>query len=152
MNQALHDVADWPLTGDDDAGMVAALPQPVRMEFGEVGNVEREELRTAEALDTRVRAAVHDSEPRLHALVLDLEGVDFVDSQGAAKLAELHEVTAADGVSLRLARLKPQVATVLDADGTIEVLGGDHVHGNVYEAVEAQLAEDGGHAVSTVAD
>src|SRR5207244_1992647 len=44
---------------------------------------------TAEALDDRVRAVIRDSEPRLHALVIDLEGVDFVDSQGAAKLAEL---------------------------------------------------------------
>ena len=47
---------------------------------------------TAEALDRRVRAVIQDDEPKVHALVLDLEGVDFVDSQGAAKLAELHEV------------------------------------------------------------
>ena len=107
---------------------------------------------TAEALDRRIRAAILDSEPRLHALVLDLEGVDFVDSQGAAKLAELHEVAAADGVALRLARLKPQVATVLDADGTIAVLGADRVHGNVHEAVEAQLAEDARPAPPALAD
>ena len=37
------------------------------------------------------------------------EGVDFVDSQGAAKLAEIHELMQSDGVTLRLARLKPQV-------------------------------------------
>ena len=59
---------------------------------------------TAEALDERIRAVIRDSEPRVHALVLDLEGVDFVDSQGAAKLAEIHEVVDADGVTLRLAR------------------------------------------------
>ncbi len=97
---------------------------------------------TAEALDDRIRAVIRDGEPRVHALVLDLEGVDFVDSQGAAKLAEIHEVTKADDVTLRLARLKPQVAEVLDADGTIGKLGADHVHGNVQRAVQAQLAED----------
>ena len=97
---------------------------------------------TAEALDDRIRAMIMDGEPRVHALVLDLEGVDFVDSQGAAKLAEIDEVTEADGVTLRLARLKPQVAAVLDADGTIALLGADRVHGNVHQAVEAQLAED----------
>ena len=97
---------------------------------------------TAEALDDRIRAVIRDGEPRVHALVLDLEGVDFVDSQGAAKLAEIHEVTEADGVALRLARLKPQVAAVLDADGTIAKFGDARVHGNVHRAVEAQLAED----------
>ena len=97
---------------------------------------------TAEALDDRIRAVIRDGEPRVHALVLDLEGVDFIDSQGAAKLAEIHDVTAADGVTLRLARLKPQVAAVLGADGTIAMLGAGRVHGNVHRAVEAQLAED----------
>ena len=96
---------------------------------------------TAEALDDRIRALIQDGEPRVHALVLDLEGVDFIDSQGAAKLAEIHEVTEAADVTLRLARVKPQVAAVLDADGTIVALGADHVHGNVHRAVEAQLAE-----------
>ncbi len=97
---------------------------------------------TAEALDDRVRAVIRDSEPRLRAVVLDLEGVDFVDSQGAAKLAEIHEVAQAEGVTLRLARVKPPVMTMLDTDGTIALLGADHVHGNVHRAVEAQLAGD----------
>jgi sulfate permease, SulP family len=73
--------------------------------------------------------------------VLDLEGVNFIDSQGAAKITELHELTDADGVTLRLARVKPQVLAVLEADGIIERLGASHVHGNVHRAVEAQLAD-----------
>jgi sulfate permease, SulP family len=97
---------------------------------------------TAEALDDRVRAVIRDGEPRLHAVVLDLEGVDFVDSQGAAKLAEIHEVAQVEGVTLRLARVKPPVRAMLDVDGTIATLGADRVHGNVHRAVEAQLAED----------
>jgi sulfate permease, SulP family len=97
---------------------------------------------TAEALDDRVRAIIRDSEPRLHALVIDLEGVDFVDSQGAAKLAELYEVAKTDGVKLRLARVKPQVLDVLAADGMVATLGADSIHGNVDQAIEAQLAED----------
>ena len=97
---------------------------------------------TAEALDDRVRAVIRESEPPLHALVIDLEGVDFVDSQGAAKLAELYEVAKTDGVALRLAHVKPQVLDVLDADGMVATLGADHIHGNVDQAIEAQLAED----------
>jgi SulP family sulfate permease len=97
---------------------------------------------TAEALDDRIRALIRDAEPRLHALVLDLEGVDFIDSQGSAKLKELNAVAQADGVTLRLARVKPQVVAVLDADGLVATLGAHRVHGNVDQAIEAQLAED----------
>jgi sulfate permease, SulP family len=93
---------------------------------------------TAEALEERVRELAQDGDQR--ALVLDLEGVNFVDSQGAAKVTEIHELTEADGVTLRLARVKPQVYAVLQADGIIDRIGADHIHGNVHRAVEAALA------------
>jgi sulfate permease, SulP family len=95
---------------------------------------------TAEALEERVRELAQDGDQR--ALVLDLEGVNFVDSQGAAKVTEIYELTEADGVTLRLARVKPQVYAVLQADGIIDRIGADHIHGNVHRAVEAQLADD----------
>jgi SulP family sulfate permease len=94
---------------------------------------------TAEALEDRVRELTEDG-PQSRALVLDLEGVDFVDSQGAAKLSEIHRLTQADGVTLRLARVKPPVLKVLRADGTLELIGSDYIHGNVNRAIEAQLA------------
>jgi sulfate permease, SulP family len=94
---------------------------------------------TAEALEERVRELAQDGRHR--ALVLDFEGVNFVDSQGAAKVAEIHELTDADGVTVRLARVKPQVFAVLQADGIIDRIGADHIHGNVHRAVEAQLAD-----------
>ena len=96
---------------------------------------------TAGALDERVRAIL-GSQPGLHSLVLDLEGVNFVDSQGAAKLKELFELTDATGVELRLARLKPDVSDVLAADGLIDLIGRDRIHGNVHRAVEAAQAAD----------
>ena len=70
--------------------------------------------------------------PGCTRVVLDLEGVNFVDSQGAAKLSELHELTDANGVELRLARLKPDVSDVLAADGLIDRIGRDRIHGNVH--------------------
>jgi sulfate permease, SulP family len=90
---------------------------------------------TAEALEDRVRALAEESTMR--TLVLDLEGVDFIDSQGASKLTELHDLTEASGVTLRLARVKPHVLAVLRADGIVERIGADHIHGNVHRAVEA---------------
>ena len=96
---------------------------------------------TAEALEDRVRELAEATPPD-HALVLDLEGVNFVDSQGSAKLTEIHELTQADGVELRLAGVKPQVRAVLDADGVVQRIGAGHIHGNVHAALAAQLAED----------
>jgi high affinity sulfate transporter 1 len=91
---------------------------------------------TAEALEDRVRALPADGR---RALVLDLAGVNFIDSQGSAKVSEIHELLEADGVTLRLARVKPQVLSVLEADGVVERIGAQHVHGNIRLAIEAQL-------------
>ena len=96
---------------------------------------------TAEALEDRVRE-LGDDGGHARALVLDLEGVNFIDSQGAAKLTEIHELDARPTAStLRLARVKPQVLAVLEADGVVDRIGADHIHGNVHRAVEAQLAD-----------
>lgn len=95
---------------------------------------------TAEALEDRVRQVL-DTTPGLRGIVLDLEAVVFVDSQGSEKLATLRELTAASGVVLRLARVKPRVRTVLAADGVLQRLGESHIHGNIFEAVEAQLRD-----------
>ena len=92
---------------------------------------------TAEALENRIRSVV-DGEAPVRAVVLDLEGVNFVDSQGSAKLAEIHEFLAVEGIELRLARLKPQILAVLRADGVLDRIGVDHVHGNVERAVQAE--------------
>jgi high affinity sulfate transporter 1 len=92
---------------------------------------------TAEALENRVRSVDRD----VRALVLDLEGVNFVDSQGSAKLAEIHGFLEVDGVAFHVARVKPRVRSVLEADGVVELIGADHIHGNVHRAVEAALRD-----------
>ena len=96
---------------------------------------------TADALEERVRELA-DADPPLRAVVLDLEGVDFVDSQGAAVLGEILDFTESAGIRLSLARVKPVVATVLRDDGVLERLGAGGIHGNVHGAVEAQIAAD----------
>ncbi len=97
---------------------------------------------TADALEERVRGLVLDGDEPVRAVVLDLEGVDFVDSQGAAKLVEILEFLESSEVELRLARLKPSVASILEKDRVLDLLGPDHLHGNIHRAVEAQLAAD----------
>jgi sulfate permease, SulP family len=94
---------------------------------------------TSQALEDRARELIDDGAGPLRALVLDLEGVNFIDSQGAEQLAAIHELVEAQEATLRLARVKPHVLVVLRADGFVERLGSDHIHGNVHRAVEAEL-------------
>ena len=96
---------------------------------------------TAQALEDRVRAFADDSGESLRGVVLDLEGVNFIDSQGAEQLAAIHELVTSRDATLRLARAKPGVLAVLRADGFVERLGTDHIHGNVHRAVKAQREE-----------
>jgi anti-anti-sigma factor len=98
---------------------------------------------TSQAVEDRVRDLAATQDGALRALVLDLEGVDFIDSQGAAQLAEIEAFLAGEGVTLRLARIKPRVRAVLAADGLLERLGEDRIHGNVHRAVAAQLRRAG---------
>ncbi len=100
---------------------------------------------TAEALEDRIRRLLDGGEVR--DLILDMEGVNFIDSQGASKMTELLELSEAEQVTLHLARLKPDVRAVLQADGTIDRIGDTRIHGNVHRAVEAGLAS---HADATV--
>jgi SulP family sulfate permease len=95
---------------------------------------------TADALHDRLRELRRTSEPPVRAVVLDLEGVDFVDSQGSAKLNELLDLYADKDVTLRLARVKTNVRAVLAADSVLDRLGKERVHGDVDDAVRAELA------------
>ena len=95
---------------------------------------------TADALDDRIRH-VANSSPGLTGIVLDCEGINFIDSQGAATMDEILRLSDDAGLTLRLARLKPAVRAVLERDGFIARLGADRIHGNVFRAVKAQLDE-----------
>lgn len=57
---------------------------------------------------------------------------------------EILELTKQAGVTLRLARVKPEVHELLTRDGFFDRLGGDKTHGNVSRAVDAQI-DDAGH-------
>jgi SulP family sulfate permease len=94
---------------------------------------------TAEALEDRIRELVDTAVETPLALVLDLRGVNFIDSQGAEKLTEIQRLVETSGGQLRLAHIKPQVYRVLQADGFVDRLGADHIHGNLDRAVKAQL-------------
>jgi len=93
---------------------------------------------TADALGDKVRAVIQV--PDVRCVVLDCEGINFLDSQGSASIDDLLVLCGQADVTLRLARVKPAVRATLEREGTIERLGSEHVHGNVHRAVEAQLS------------
>jgi sulfate permease, SulP family len=93
---------------------------------------------TSDALEDRIREVIHSS-PGLSGIVLDCEGIDFIDSQGSAKLGDLVTLTEDSGMTLRLAGVKPAAIAILARDGILDRLGTDKIHGNVYRAVNAQL-------------
>jgi high affinity sulfate transporter 1 len=123
--QSFRDAEEHP--GDETFEGIVIL----RLDFGL-------SFATAEALQERIRELL-DAERRPRAVVLDLAGVDFVDSQGSEMLREIRRLADASGATLRLVRVKPQVRTVLSADGALDRIGLDHVHGSVEAAVEAEL-------------
>ena len=43
----------------------------------------------AGALEDRVRELAHEADPKLQVVVLDFEGVNYIDSQGAEKVGDI---------------------------------------------------------------
>ena len=69
--------------------------------------------------------------------MLDCGGIDFIDSQGSAKLGDILNLAEESDITLRLAGVKPEVAATLAKDGILDRLGTDKIHGNVHRAVQA---------------
>jgi SulP family sulfate permease len=91
---------------------------------------------TADTLLDRLRqAALAEGRERLRVVVLDLGGVTFMDSQGAATFNQIIATGRANAIDVHIARVQPGVRSVLDADGAIAAIGLDHVHANLDEAV-----------------
>jgi high affinity sulfate transporter 1 len=86
---------------------------------------------TADGVHDHLREVVEAADPPLHTVVLDLEGVNFIDSQGAAKVTELAQLARVRHMTLVLARVKGPVRAVLAREG-VDLA----IHDSVHEAVE----------------
>ena len=80
-----------------------------------------------------------DADPKIDTVVIDFEGINFIDSLGSSKLAEIHQLATNYGAELRLARVKPQVLAVLQSDGVADTIGADNLYGLVYEAAADRI-------------
>ena len=75
-----------------------------------------------------------------------MEGVNFIDTEGADTLKKIAEVGQELEIDFHLARPKPQVLEVLQRDGVIELIGAEHIHDDIAAAVELHLSK---HAPDT---
>ncbi|MFB9958164.1 SulP family inorganic anion transporter [Agromyces bracchium] len=123
--EVFRDVSEFP-DGESTPGVVV-----IRMDGGLF-------FATSDALEDRVREIIH-STPGLGGVVLDCAGINFIDSQGSAKLNDVVTLTQDSAVTLRLARLKRAVRATLARDGVLERIGAGNIHGNVARAVQAQI-------------
>jgi SulP family sulfate permease len=78
---------------------------------------------SSDALEDRLRELAEEADPALHTVVIDFEGVNFIDSQGSDKVPQLLDLAEPAGIELRLARVKPHVLALLERDGVIDELG-----------------------------
>ena len=94
----------------------------------------------ADALSDRLRDVRVNTEPELTGVVLSMEGVNFIDTEGADAIKKIARAGADLGIDLHLARVKPQVLAVLQRDGVIDEIGAAHIHDDIAAAVELHVS------------
>ena len=67
-------------------------------------------------------------------MILSMEGVNFIDTEGADVLIAIARAGIDNDIDLHLARVKPQVIEVLERDGFFDLVDRDHVHDNIEDA------------------
>jgi anti-anti-sigma factor len=78
----------------------------------------------ADALADRLRGIrVEVADDSLTGVVLSMEGVDFIDTEGADTIRKIAEACRDQNIDFHLARVKPDVLDVLERDGAIDSIG-----------------------------
>jgi high affinity sulfate transporter 1 len=95
----------------------------------------------ADALGDRLRDIRVHADPPLTGVILSMEGVNFIDTEGADALMKIAKAGKEQGVDLHIARLKPQVIEVLRRDGVIDMIGSEHIHDDLAAAVKLHLSK-----------
>jgi anti-anti-sigma factor len=97
---------------------------------------------SADAVEDRVRDVVV-SDATTAAVILDFEGVNFIDTQGSATTAEIVRLCHQADVELWVVHVKPAVRQLLERDGVVALLGEARVLQSIPQAVEAARHRDG---------
>ena len=94
---------------------------------------------TSQALEDRVRELAEDDSAPLEAVVLSTPGRQLHRLAGRRAAGRDPRAGGGHGATLRLAHVKSPVLAVLREDGFVDRLGDDRVHGNLNQALEAQV-------------
>jgi len=89
----------------------------------------------ADALSDRLRQIRVEEPTGIDGVILSMEGVNFIDTEGADVLISIARAGIDHGIDLHLARVKPQVIDVLERDGFFGLVDRSHVHDNIDAAV-----------------
>jgi high affinity sulfate transporter 1 len=94
----------------------------------------------ADALGDRLRDIRVHADPPLNSIILSMEGVNFIDTEGADTLMKIALAGKDQNIDLHLARVKPQVLEVLQRDGVVDLIGAEHIHDDIAAAVELHMS------------
>jgi SulP family sulfate permease len=81
------------------------------------------------------------ADPPLTGLILSMEGVNFIDTEGSDTLKKIAQVGQELEIDFHLARPKPQVLEVLQRDDVIDLIGAEHIHADIAAAVELHMSK-----------
>ncbi len=90
----------------------------------------------ADALSDRLRQIRVETPTGIDGVILSMEGVNFIDAEGADVLIAIAQAGIDHDIDLHLARVKSQVLEVLERDGFFELVDRDRVHDNIDAAVQ----------------
>ena len=90
---------------------------------------------TANGLRDKVREVTPDVDPPVTQVLIDMEGVNYIDLEGSDMLAEITKDMRTVGVEIHLARVKHVAMEMLEKDGVDQIIGRDHIHEKVGDAV-----------------
>ena len=91
---------------------------------------------TANVLRDKVREVTTDVAPPVTMVLIDMEGVNYIDLEGCDMLNEIAANMKRVGVEIHLARVKHEVMALLEKDGVYENIGRNLIHNKVFEAVQ----------------
>jgi SulP family sulfate permease len=91
-------------------------------------------------LGDRLREVRVQSGGRLTGVIVSMEGIDYIDAEGADAMKEIAQAGRDHDIDLHLARVKTDVLEVLERDGVIDLIGSAALHDDVPAAVQAHRA------------
>jgi len=93
----------------------------------------------ADALGDQIRKVRTQADVPLNGVILSMEGVNFIDAEGADMVKKIAQAGQEHGIDLHLARVKPQVMEILERDGVVDLVSQEHIHGSISSAVAMHL-------------